>query len=174
MYNTAAYSRILTRLPDLPYGKRIVRPVCCWTVLLAIILAGPRMVLGADAPLFEKGVEQIFRAKCLACHGANKQKRKAELDLRWVSAILKGGESGPAVVPGKLDESILWDMVSTGEMPPEEKNQLTQTELDIVKSWILKGAKTKQKKEAETEHLEARNFWSFQKLQQIHQFCCAG
>lgn len=135
------------------------------TSILSFWLIGSTIAFGAEDALFERGVEQIVRAKCLRCHGADKRKRKAELDLSRVSKILKGGESGPAIVPGNLDDSLLWEQVSSGAMPPEEKESLTKAELEVIKLWILGGAKTRRQEEANSVELNARKFWSFQKLQ---------
>ena len=54
----------------------------------------------------------------MRCHG--EKVRKADLDLRTPAGVLKGGESGPAVVAGKPDKSLLYEKVHKGEMPPEE------------------------------------------------------
>src|SRR5215212_6828093 len=54
---------------------------------------------------FEKEVLPILSTSCLACH--NKTKAKAELVLETPASIRKGGENGPAVVPGKSAESLI-------------------------------------------------------------------
>src|SRR5262245_37390983 len=64
-------------------------------------------------PQFEKDVLPILTARCLKCHGADKF--KAGLDLRTSAGMLKGGESGPALVPGSADRSLLFQMVRKGE-----------------------------------------------------------
>src|SRR5581483_10736746 len=57
----------------------------------------------AEAPSFQKDIRPLLQAKCARCH--NEKARKAELDLSKPSGILKGGESGPVIVPGKPDKS---------------------------------------------------------------------
>ncbi len=90
----------------------------------------------ADPPLFESGVREIFAAKCLECHGSDKAKRKAELDLRSASSTLMGGESGPAVVAGQPDDSLLWKMIESQAMPPEGATALTDSERAVIQAWI--------------------------------------
>ena len=54
---------------------------------------------------------------CFECHGV--EKTESGLDLRTVESMLKGGESGPALVPGKPEESLLFKMVHKEKMPPD-------------------------------------------------------
>ncbi|HLJ12832.1 MAG TPA: c-type cytochrome domain-containing protein [Planctomycetaceae bacterium] len=89
----------------------------------------------ADKPLdFESAVAPIFKAKCLRCHGESD--RKAELDLRTAAAALKGGESGPVVVPNDPDQSLLYEKVRDGEMPPGKKDRLSDDEITAIRRWI--------------------------------------
>src|SRR5947207_7396464 len=75
------------------------------------LVAGPEkpVVSGNQEPDFARDVAPIFQAKCLKCHGD--KERKAELDLRTVAALLKGGESGAVVVPKDPDKSLLYEKV---------------------------------------------------------------
>ena len=70
---------------------------------------------------FEQNVRPLLAEKCYSCHGAKKQKGGLRLDS--LEAILKGGESGPAVVPGKPEESLLVSAINYAgpEMPPDRK-----------------------------------------------------
>src|SRR5262249_13659130 len=75
------------------------------------------VVPAADSPvLFETHVRPILETRCLKCHGGDKV--KGGLDLTRKFTILKGGDSGPALVPGKPDDSLLLQRVEKGEMPP--------------------------------------------------------
>ena len=67
---------------------------------------------------FEQNVRPLLAENCYSCHGDKKQKGGLRLDS--LEAILKGGESGPAVVPGKPDESLLVEAINYDglEMPP--------------------------------------------------------
>ena len=97
--------------------------------------AGPQ----ARVPSFGGDIRPLLQAKCLRCHG--EKSRKADLDLRTRAGALKGGESGPAVVPGKPDESPLYEKVLSGAMPPDGKNRLSKAEVDAFRRWIAGGAR---------------------------------
>jgi mono/diheme cytochrome c family protein len=89
-------------------------------------------------PRFESDVLPLFQARCLRCHGS--KRRRADLDLGSAAAVLKGGESGPAVVPGKPEKSLLYEKVHKGDMPPGKKDRLTEAEVALVRRWIAAGA----------------------------------
>src|SRR4051794_33088197 len=59
----------------------------------------------AGIEFFEKRIRPLLAENCYQCHGPEKQRSALRLDS--MAAILKGGERGPAVVPGKLDDSLL-------------------------------------------------------------------
>ena len=88
---------------------------------------------------FEADVSPIFRARCLRCHG--EKTLKGELDLRSLSGVMKGGESGPVMVPGKPDESLLFEKIHNGEMPPSKKERLSDADVKTIRLWIENGAK---------------------------------
>jgi hypothetical protein len=116
---------------------------------------------------FEDDVVPIFRARCFSCHGA--KLRKAGLDLRRRFTILKGGESGSALTPGKPDDSLLVTMVAEGLMPPDGKKPLDKEQIRVLKQWVAGGAVIRGDKEAPLEAAggdsqltaEDREFWSF-------------
>ena len=89
----------------------------------------------AAPPAFDSTAQPVFAAKCVACHGENGQ---GKLDLRTEAAVLKGGASGAAVVPGEAAKSLLLDKVITGQMPPG-KVKLTAAETDQLRTWIERG-----------------------------------
>lgn len=95
---------------------------------------------------FEKEILPIFKNNCLACH--NKTTTKADLVLETPPDILKGGESGTAVVPKRSGDSLLLKVAShqvKPMMPPKnnkvEASDLTPEELGLIKLWIDQGAK---------------------------------
>ncbi len=118
------------------------------------------------SPVFESQVRPILKTHCFQCHG-EEEKREAQLDLRLARLIAKGGESGPALVAGKHDESLLWKRIASGEMPPGEK-KLKESERRIIAAWIDAGAKTaRPEPEAVSDDDvtdEERSFWSFQPI----------
>lgn len=99
---------------------------------------------------YRKEIQPLLQAKCFHCHGD--KDRKADLNLSSFQGILKGGESGEILVPGKPDESSLYERIHSGEMPPDEKDQLSPAQIDTIRRWIEQGAKTGM---AETVSLDA-------------------
>jgi mono/diheme cytochrome c family protein len=91
----------------------------------------------AAAVTFQKDILPIFQAKCVTCHGAN-NKVKGGLDLRSVTALSKGGDSGSVVLRGDPDKSLLWETVSSDQMPPD-KNKLSAAEKSKLRQWIVNG-----------------------------------
>lgn len=121
----------------------------------------------AAAPTFEKDIRPVLKAHCFDCHGEG-EKLKGGLDLRLRRFILKGGDEGPAIVPGKPDKSLLFTMVHSGEMPKRDK-KLNSQEIDLLRKWIASGAKTARPEPAELAKGsgitdEERSFWSFQPI----------
>lgn len=90
---------------------------------------------------YERDIKPIFENKCETCHGGAIQEGK--LDMTSVAAMLKGGKSGPALVPGKPDESLLIKLAgrtAVPPMPPKDDEPLTPEELALVKIWVAQGA----------------------------------
>ncbi|HWB12008.1 MAG TPA: PSD1 and planctomycete cytochrome C domain-containing protein [Pirellulales bacterium] len=88
---------------------------------------------------FEKEVRPLLVENCHKCHGSLAQKGNLRLDSR--SAVLTGGDTGPAVAPGKPDESLLIDAVSYGDlyqMPPAGK--LADKQVAVLRRWVELGA----------------------------------
>ena len=88
--------------------------------------------------LFETKIASILSKHCLECHDSSN--RKGKLDLSRKEAALAGGRDGPPIVPGKIHESLLWETVSTDEMP-EDRPPLSDAEKALLKKWIEGGAK---------------------------------
>ena len=90
---------------------------------------------GAE-PFYRTHVEPVLRRSCVGCHGA--ARKKSGLDLRTLDSILRGGEHGPAIVPGNPAESRLYQLVQAGadpQMPPDKK-RLNSEELSVLAAWI--------------------------------------
>jgi hypothetical protein len=90
--------------------------------------------------LFVKDVQSIFKSKCTICHGDTKGP-KADLDLRSLVSITKGGDGGPGVKGGDLKGGTIWATIEDMTMPPPGKEQLTDAEKAVIRNWILSGAK---------------------------------
>ena len=100
-----------------------------------------------DGPVdFEKEVLPILRRSCLACHNATE--KESDLILETPQTILKGGSEGPAVVPGKPNDSLLLQLSAHQKdpvMPPKgndvKARNMSPEELGLIKLWIEQGAK---------------------------------
>ncbi len=107
------------------------------TVLTMLLgLAAANFASGADAfALWTGKVQPLFDVQCVKCHGPIEQKSGLELDTP--QAVMKGGEEGTVVVPGKPEKSRLYQYLAAGadpHMPP--KKQLTDDEREKVREWI--------------------------------------
>ncbi len=122
---------------------------------------------GAAEPLtFEQHVRPILRAHCFQCHG-EEDEHEGSLDLRLARLISKGGDSGPAIVAGKADESLIIQRLTADEMPPEGKGKpLSAKEIETIRSWIAQGAKTSKPEPDAPATIadDEKSFWSFQPL----------
>ncbi|MCP3691036.1 MAG: DUF1549 domain-containing protein, partial [Planctomycetaceae bacterium] len=116
---------------------------------------------------FEKQIRPVLVSKCIKCHGPTKQKAKLRLDSR--AGMLKGGESGPAIVPGKPTESLLLEALQYEglEMPPAGK--LNDRVVQDFKDWITANATWPEQTAdlRDTSHgitASDRQWWAFQPL----------
>lgn len=96
-----------------------------------------------SAPVdFARDIEPVLRQRCFACHGSATQMSGLRLDDR--AAVLKGGNGGPVVVPGKSAESRLIRLVSGLEekkvMPPSGA-RLTSAQIALLRDWVDQGVK---------------------------------
>ena len=94
-------------------------------------------------PTFNGVVLPILQQNCVSCHGP--QKSKGGLRLDSFLAVLKGGENGAVVVPGKAKESDLIKRLrlpidSDDHMPPQGKPQPTADEIALIQWWVDAGA----------------------------------
>ncbi len=106
----------------------------------------PATALDPEKSVFVGVIAPIFEAKCVSCHGAEKQKGK--LAMHTLEALLKGGDSGePVYLAGKSAESLMMKRIALPmdddeHMPPAKKTQLTEKEIKVLAWWINAGAKT--------------------------------
>ena len=116
-------------------------------------------------PRFEKDIVPILARHCHKCHGEKQQEGK--LDLRTVSAMLRGGDSGSVLVRGHSDRSYFLQMIASGEMPPEDEGRLQKDEIALLERWVNLGAPTDEPvvEPSLTDHYQDqhRDHWAFQK-----------
>ena len=116
--------------------------VPCWVLALALSISA----LGAEDPgerdFFESKVRPVLAERCYPCHSSAASKSKGGLRLDDRAAARAGGDSGPAVVPGRPDDSLLILAVERGgelsPMPP--KTALPAAETADLRRWIERGA----------------------------------
>lgn len=134
--------------------------------LLACIPPAPA-VENDTTRLFHEQVAPILVRSCIECH--NDVTTKGGLNMETLESVLKGGDSGPAIVPGKAGESPLHTMIvpeAVGEKPemPKKKPALSTAETELIRRWIDSGAAwpreivLKEKPKGDVTH------WSFQPL----------
>lgn len=134
--------------------------------LILCILQDGSVLFGQEvSPLFfETEVRPILKAHCFHCHGEGDH-REGGLDVRLVHLLKKGGDSGPALVPGSASESLIHQRVAADEMPPGGKH-LSPSQKETLERWLIAGAATK-RAEPDAPPLEdwteeERNYWVFQ------------
>ncbi|MEZ6089899.1 MAG: PSD1 and planctomycete cytochrome C domain-containing protein [Pirellulaceae bacterium] len=125
-----------------------------------------------DLAFFEKRIRPLLIDKCYACHSAESADLEGSLLVDSRTTIRRGGASGPAVVPGDLDKSLMIEAVRYGnsdmQMPPDEK--LTDEEIADLEHWVEIGAPDP--RSTPTKHLgkqidlaKAREFWSLRLIE---------
>src|SRR5204862_6108335 len=96
---------------------------CCWLLVCVGPAAGQSNVVPPDqVAFFETHVRPVLAKRCLECHGPKKHKGALRIDS--LAETLEGGKSGPALKPGKADDSLLIQAIRHGEnlqMPPRMK-----------------------------------------------------
>jgi mono/diheme cytochrome c family protein len=113
-------------------------------LLLAALLflcGGNDAASAATTVDFQKDIEPILTANCHKCHGADKQKSGLRLDSP--AAALKGGDSGPAIQPGKSADSRLVQLVAgldPEKVMPPKGDRLTAAQVTLLRVWIDQGA----------------------------------
>ena len=150
-------------------GSRVVGQACLALAFLAGSFAADE---AENLRFFEEKIRPLLSENCFKCHGPKKQKAGLRLDAR--ALLLKGGESGPAIVPGKPGETLLIEAVkylsSDLEMPPKRK--LGKRQVEDLTRWVAMGAPwpggevvaaggDKPGKDFEISE-EDRRYWAFQ------------
>lgn len=137
-----------------------MRPACNLLLLLLIVPCSVK----AGAVDYARQVKPLLADRCYTCHGALKQ--QAGLRLDTAAALKQGGDSGPAISPGKSSESLLIERLTTSDadlhMPPEgEGSTLNAEELTLLKSWIDQGAPGPAEEQPEPD---PREHWAFRSV----------
>lgn len=109
-----------------------------------------QLVAMSEAEIFRDMVQPILEAKCVSCH--KEGKIKGELRMDHLVGLKKGGKSGPFVIPNDFENSLLIQRINLPgddkkHMPPKNKPQLTDEEIEILIEWVAAGASFEQKVE---------------------------
>jgi len=131
-------------------------------LLLGSLLAlMPGVGRAADSPGgvdFARDVYPILLRSCVECHGPSKQKGKLRLDSR--DAVLRGGRSGPAVVPGKAEQSEVYRRIALArgdaDVMPDRGEPLPAVQVALIRQWIDQGA-------AWPDNVQAARHWAYAK-----------
>ena len=139
--------------------------------------SGPEEGVASQA-LNQHDVLPILLRHCTTCHGPRRQGN--DLDLRSRASMIRGGQSGPALIPGKPDRSLMVEMIRSGKMPPKKRlfevgvTPVSDSDLGTLRQWILQGAPEEDIKPdvagTEPDPLVSdrdRQFWAFQPPRQV-------
>lgn len=129
-----------------------------------LLLQSPSAFLQApqsDA-FFEGSIRPVLAGTCFRCHGGERISGGLRVDSR--QALLVGGDSGPALVPGSPDQSLLLHAIrrlpDVSAMPPSQDQALSAQQIDSFRQWIADGAAWPQAGRA----FETERHWAFQPL----------
>src|SRR6185295_11227979 len=146
-----------------------------WLALVAGLCAAgastgtAQQLTGEELEFFEGKIRPIFIENCYKCHSSQSEKVKGGLLLDTKAAMLKGGDTGPSLVPGNAERSLLIKAVRYADpnlqMPP--KTKLTDQQISDLEAWVKMGAPDPRtgkqggilKTDADRE--KAKQHWSF-------------
>ena len=144
----------------------------------SVMAAEPEKLTDEQTNFFERKIRPVLVEKCYECHSDKAKRVKGGLKLDTREAVLLGGENGPAVVPGKPDESLLIEAIryanKDNQMPP--KTKLADSVIRDFEQWVKMGAPdprtagsvadagtaAAQWKKKAINIEEGRKFWAFQ------------
>ena len=133
--------------------------------------SAPKQGVRSSTPTgFEEQVLPILTMHCLECHGL--EAREANLDLRTLGLVIKGGDGGAAVVPGDAEKSLLFERIADGSMPPEKELPLSGAKIARIRAWIERDSIKDARSVASAEEnspvaASDRDFWAFRKLEPV-------
>jgi hypothetical protein len=177
--NTRAGARVKVR--EMPILLMINR---AFLLMIALLLAAPARAAAPPSPeaidYFEKNIRPILVDTCYKCHSAQSEKLKGGLYVDSPYGLRTGGKTGPAIVPGEPEKSLLIKAVRYGDeelqMPPKE--QLSKEQIAALETWVKMGAPdprpdpaTARNRVAEATPpaatklslAESKDFWSFKR-----------
>ncbi len=158
-------------MPHEPF-RPVALSLARWLALLVAVAGASRAAWAADADaeFFTARVEPLLKERCFGCH-AHDTEMSGGLALDVRSGWEKGGQSGPAVVPGDPDGSLLIAAVRHGIdgeiMPPDDP--LSADEIETLVEWVRRGAPDPRRTTAdeawEKVYTQRLGWWSLQPVQ---------
>ena len=152
----------------------IERLTCCILSIAFLLSANTAHADPQGVKFFETKIRPVLATRCYKCHGQKKQ--ESELRLDTYAAILKGGATGPAVIPGEPEEGLLMHVIKYEDeelqMPPDSR--LSDQVIKDFKQWIKIGAPHPDAGKKKTTPLspdnsqnevQATTLWSLKSLQ---------
>ncbi|MBM4004568.1 MAG: DUF1553 domain-containing protein [Planctomycetes bacterium] len=118
-------------------ASRTANDLRVFLVLIAVVF-GLNMDAAAQEIDFDQQVAPLIARRCAGCHNASDP--KGGLDLTTSEGLARGGDSGPAVDPADRAQSLLWQRIAAGEMPPQPGAPLEPGERKLLQQWIRSGA----------------------------------
>jgi len=159
----------------MPRRRTDCHRLSCLLVVVCLFIVtthGASEPTAEQSAFFEKKIRPILVERCYECHSEQAKKVKGNLLLDSREAALKGGDSGPAIVPGEPKKSLLIKAVRYRnedlQMPP--KHKLDEEQIAALEEWVRMGAPDPRKKkpatlaDASPFSSERANHWSFQPI----------
>jgi mono/diheme cytochrome c family protein len=136
---------------------------CVLAALVLSLTISQSASADSETDFFEARIRPVLAGTCFRCHGDQKTGAMLRVDSR--EALVKGGESGAAIVPGQPDESLLIKAIqrheSVSAMPPERDKALRPDQIADFVSWVKGGAAWP----AVTVKFETSRHWAFEPVQ---------
>lgn len=159
--------------PPSPSLRLCVSAVLSGSLVAASLLQST--ALAADLTFFENKIRPLLADQCYSCHSVKAEKTKGGLHVDSLEALLTGGDSGPALVPGDAEKSLLIKAVrytdADLQMPPKGK-KLSERQIADLTRWIKAGAPWPEADKAAARPTKAsheiteqdRSWWAFQPI----------
>ena len=141
----------------------------CQVLVAALLSTMAQAASPPDIAYFEKHIRPLLVQHCYECHSVDSKKLKGGLRLDYRKGVLKGGDSGPSVIPGRVGKSLLIQAIRHSDpdlkMPPKKK--LKPEQIEALEKWVAMGApdpRSSAENSTEQKQLNleaAKQFWAF-------------
>ncbi len=151
----------LNQLPPLPWQKTDANAALTASVSHKKTPSTPEQI-----EFFEREIRPVLIENCVGCHGSEKQSGSLRVDQ--LESLLAGGDTGPALVPGSPDRSLLIKAIKRNDelkMPPEDP--LTARKIELLEQWIAMGApwpEPSKTSSIDKRHEASKKHWAFQPI----------